>query len=362
MKFLRKMNPFKNKRDMVVGIQLTDDLVRFVGLRNTDEGIQVYLYGEEYLSAGAIVDGLIQNAATVGFALATMKKKYDLDKVHIALPEEQSFIFHTTVNKSEESDELQSMIEDHILSYLKLHAKLPSHDLVCEYDVINEEDEMYELAVWVTPRSVVDAYLEVIESAGLEPETFEVGSRVVTEAVHSPVDGESTIIVDFGTNKTHVSVESGGTTIHSTTINVGEGSIIPVIKSYLDISDHEAQRIKKKYGVLRSHREPALLSEIVHELSPIIDYIDRYYVDWHTRPYQGSTNKRPITNIKLHGEGSHVPGLRDHFASATRIPTDYLDVWARNGFPKDRAPDVSFEDSLRYATAMSAALYAMKGE
>ncbi len=47
-------------------------------------------------------------------------------------------------------------------------------------------------------------------------------------------------------------------------------------------------------------------------------------------------------------------------SQATSIPTEYLDVWKQVKLPEDRAPEVSFEDSLRYATALSCALHVMK--
>lgn len=360
LKLMKKLNPFRKKTDMIVGMQLTDNLIRFVGLAHTKQGVHVYLYGEEYLSQDAIVQGKIVNPATVGYALATIKKKYDLDTVHVVLPEEQSFIFHTHVTKTDESDELQHMIEDHIITYLKLHSKLSTKDLVCEYDVIGEENDSYELAVWVTPRSIVEAYVEVFESAGLDPETLEIGSRVVTEAIHDEYNEESSVIVDFGSNKTHITVESGGVPVHSTTLELGESDFDSVIQAYLDISDYESGRIKKRYGLLRSHKEPALLSELLHSVSPLTNYIDRLYVDWHTRPDHSKVNSRPITRIVLHGEGSHIAGLRDHVSSSTRIPADYINVWNKVHLPEDRVPDISFDDSLRYATAVSCALHAMQ--
>lgn len=360
IKFLKKLSPFRKKQDMVVSMQITDELVRFVGLKNSAEGVFVYLFGEQYFSKGVMQDGKIINPESMTHTLEAVQKTYTLNKVHVVLPEEQSFVFNTTVTSSEDSDELQAIIEDHIVSYLKLHTKLPVKDLVCEYDITGQENEAYEVSVWVTPRAIVDAYVEVFESAGLDPVTLECGSHVVTNACLGKEEDETCMLVDFGNTKTNVAVTNKGNVVHSATIPVGEHVLTPKIQEFLDIPHSEAEKIKQKYGLLRSHKEPALLTELVHEISPVRDYLDRLYIDWLTTPHAAKKDKTPITRVVLHGEGSHVVGLRDHMSQATSIPTEYLDVWKQVRLPEDRAPEVSFEDSLRYATALSCALHVMK--
>jgi len=361
IEFLKRLNPFKKKEDMVVSMQITDELVRFVGVKNSDKGLFIYLFGERYFSPGVVVQGKILNPELMRQTLADLKKTYNLGKVHVVLPEEQSFVFHSMVSKSD-GEELQTMIEDHIMSYLKLHTKLPVKDIVCEYDVTGEENDAYEISVWATPRSVVDSYVEVFENAGLDPITLEFGSQVITNVCTEKDGKETSILVDFGNTKTHVSLVTEGVVMHSATIPVGEYSLTPKIREFLNISTPEAEKIKRKYGLLRGHKEPALLSELISEVSPVQDYIDRLYVDWYLQPIASKKSQNPITRLILHGEGSHVVGLRDHMSQATSIPTEYANVWRKIKLPEDRAPEVTFEDSLRYATALSCALHAMGEE
>lgn len=360
IKFLKKLNPFQKKQDMVVSMQITDELVRFVGLKNSEQGVFVYLFGEQYFSRQVVEGGRIINPESMKHTLSAVGKTYNLDKVHVVLPEEQSFVFHTVVTKSDDSDELQAIIEDHIVSYLKLHTKMPVKDLVCEYDITGQENDAYEVSVWVTPRAIVDTYVRVFEDAGLDPVTLECGSQVVTSACMDKDGSETCILVDFGKTKTNVAVTTEGTVVHSATIPVGEHVLTPKIQEFLNISETDAEKIKQKYGLLRSHKEPVLLSELVHEIAPVRDYLDRLYIDWFTKPYKSKKERNPITRVVLHGEGSHIAGLRDHMSQSTSLPTEYLDVWKQVRLPEDRAPEVSFEDSLRYATALSCALHVMK--
>lgn len=362
IKFLEKINPFSQKTDMVVSMQITDELVRFVGLKKTKEGVFVYLFGEQYFSTGVVQDGKIINPESMAHTLKAVRTTYKLNKVHVVLPEEQSFVFDTVVNRGEETGEIQAIIEDHIISYLKLHTKLPVKDLVCEYDITGQDNDAYEVSVWVTPRTIIDTYQEVFETAGLNPVTLESGSQSVNNACLESAGQETCLLVDFGSTKTHVAIATEGTIIHSATLPVGEHALTPKIKEFLNISTSEAEKIKNKYGLLRSHKEPALLSELLHEISPVRDYLDRVYIDSLTKPYRTRKERNPITRVILHGEGTNISGLSDHMSQATSLPTEYLDVWKKVKLPKDRAPEVSFEDSLRYATALSCALSALEKE
>lgn len=352
---LKKLNPFRAQPTMVVSMQITDELVRFVGLQKNNQGVFVYMFGEQYFSQGTMSEGKIIHPQVVVQALHHLKKKYHLENVHVVLPEEQSFVFQTTVTKGDSSSEIQAIIEDHIVSYLKLHTKLPVSDVVCEYDITGQRDDDYDVSVWATPRAIIDSYIQVFRQAELEPVSLEFGSHMVSRACLEDAGKETCLLVDFGNQKTHIAVAEEGIVVHSVTVPVGEAVLTPKIREFLNTSVAEAERIKKKYGLLRTHKEPALLSELFHELSPVRDYLDRLYITWQ-RDFAG---KNPIKRVVLHGEGTGVAGLRDHISRATSIPTEYAHVWRKVTLPTDRAPEISFEDSLKYATVLSCALHAM---
>lgn len=354
MQWLKKLNPFISRKRSS-GIQVTDELVRFVAFDVKDDEISTHAFGEEFLSPGTVTDGKITNHTNLIHVLSSLKKKYQLDDVTVVLPEEQSFIFHTVVPYAE-GGETPRVIQDHILAYLKLHSKLSARDLVCEYDILGVHNQNYEVQVTVTPKSVVESYRRVFEEAGLHVALIETGSHMVSKACLSSSEGSSCLLVDFGAKQTHVSVVSEGGVMESSTLPVGHDHITSVIERFLNVNTHDAQRIKNQYGMLRTHKDHNLLSEIIYELAPIRDFLDRQFIKWNTRDYKTAKQQAPIQKIVLHGEGAHFQGFAEHLALSTKIPVEHANVWEAHPEFLERVPHIPYEETHRYATAISAAL------
>jgi type IV pilus assembly protein PilM len=353
--WLEKINPFSRKK-LSVGIQITDDLVRFVAFRVSRGEVSTEAFGEQFLSGDVVRDGKIIDNDRLVHVLRALRKKHSIGDVTVVLPEEQSFVFYTQVSSADSGDELQKVIQDHITSFLKLHSKLSVRDLVCEYDIVGEKEGSYEVQVTTTPKSLVTAYKHVVEESGMHPKIMEVGSHMVSRACLKGEDGQSCLLVDFGDKQTHVAVVSEGVVMESGTIPVGHAHLGPIVERYLNVNNHEAQKILKKYGVGRTHREPELLSHLLHELSPIRDYIDRQFIKWHSREYKNKKQQQPLQKIILHGDGAHVQGFAEHLATSTKIPVEHANVWATQPDFLGRVPAIPYEDTHRYATAISAAL------
>lgn len=347
------------KTKLSTGIQVTDDLVRFVSFRIGKDTMRTHAYGEEFLSAGVVKNGKIVDPDRLTQVLSSLRKKHGFDEVTVVLPEEQSFIFYTTI-PDVPGNELQQVIQDHINSFLKLHSKISVRDLICEYEVLGEQDGNYEIQVTVTPQALVETYIRVFEDAGLDPTVLEVGSHMVSQACVAGEDGNACMLVDFGDSRTHITTVSDGHVMESATIAVGKKHLSPVVEKFLNVNGHEANTILSKYGVMRAHKEPQLLSELLHELSPVRDYIDRQFIDWHTRQYKGKRERNPIRSILLHGEGARLSGFAEHLAVSTRIPVEHANVWASVPKFHEAVPDMHYYDTFRFATAVSAALQGMR--
>lgn len=348
-------NLFSLRSKLSTGIQITDHVVRFASFRIKKKQIALHAYGERFLSEGVVRHGRIINPDALIQTLDTLAREYDFTNVTAILSEEQSFIFHTMIPETE-AVQLQTIVEDHIRSYLELHEKQSASGFVCEYDVLATHDGVHDLQVTVTPQSILTSYEHVFESAGLHLESIEVGAHMVSRACLSNTDEASCLLVDFGEDRTHVSVVSGADVMETGTVSRGEQHLIPVIEKFLNVNHHEAEQIKNRYGVSHAHREPALLSELAHELSPIREFIDQSYVRWHSREYKTKKQQLPIQKIVLYGTGSHMRGFAEHLAIATRIPVEHAQVWRNYADYYDAVPEIPYEESHRYASVIGAAL------
>ncbi len=355
------MFSFTSPMNFSAGIQITDHLIRYVAFEFSKKSMKTKAFGEEFISAGVVEEGKIVDPAGLTATLTTLRKKHALKEVTIVLPEEQSLIFYTNV-PFVSGQELDQVIRDHVYAYLHLHSKLSVKELVCEYDVLGKQDGNYSLQVTVTPKTIIESYMKVFKDAGFDPKILEVGSHMISQACLKDNDGMACMVVDFGKDKTNISTVSDGRVMSSDTIPVGHEHLDRVIEEFLNVNSHDAMKIRKKFGLLRTHREPELLAKLFHEISPIRDYLDRRFIKWHLKKYKDSKERNPIKKIILHGEGANISGFAEHLAVSTRIPVEYADVWRHLPEFKETIPNIHKEDTLRYATAISGALQGIYGK
>lgn len=355
--FLQTLNPntWLTSHKRVTGIQCTDTSIRFASFNVSGKEVELYAYGEHMLSGGVIKHGKIIKPQLLITALRTLQQEYNFDDVHMVLPQEQSFIFHTTMPYPEDGKDQDIAIKDHIDTFLQLHDIPFDGSCTCEGEIININDGVYELQVTVTPDTLLASYRHVCNAVGIRVASMEVGTHMLSRACLVDAEGESCLLVDFGEEKTHISLVSEQHVMDHATHMIGSQHFIPEIQDFLNVTQADAERIHRDYGVSRKHREPALLTRLTDTLSPVRKTIDDMYVTWHTRDYKTEKQKHPITKIILTGEGAHVKGFAEHLSIASRIPVEHAHMWHATD-ALGYLPEIPQHESHRYAYVISAAL------
>ena len=343
-----------NRKRLITGIQCTDTAIRFASFHMSKKSVELHAYGEHMLSGDIIKDGALIKPQALTQALMTLRKKYKLKDIHLVLPEEQSFIFHTSMPYSD-GDNFETAIKDHIDAYLELHDKEFEGSFTCEGDILGIHDGSYELQITVTPDSVLSSYKHACQAAGFSIQSMEVGAHMVSRACLANAHEESCLLVDFGEEKTHISLVSEEHIMEHETHHLGSKHLIPEIQDFLNVTQADAERIHRDYGLSRNHREPALLARLAERIAPLRKALDRMYVAWHTRDYKTKKQQHPITKIVLVGEGAHLKGFAEHIAVTTRIPVEHAHVWHATD-AHNYIPEIPQHESHRYAHVISAAL------
>ena len=162
----------------------------------------------------------------------------------------------------------------------------------------------------VAPRELVDAYLKVIRSAGLEVISFEIQPKAIARAI-SPVDCTDTqTIVHVMNNKYGIYIVSAGVVCFTSTNEV------------VGFEDGFIQQELKKVFTYWSEHEP----------------------------------NKEIKKIIFTGKGAELIGRNPRISPDPRVFVDVANVW-RNAFSSDDyIPPISFEESLEYVIAAGLAL------
>lgn len=290
------------------GFDISDDAIHCVEYSTNIHGYSLHRYGTRELAPGIVESGHIKNEAELVKAVSSLAKELNVTTVKASLPEERMYLFKTEVPTTNE-DQIRQNIE------FKLEENVPLSpaDALFFFDMIpgTVGNGKPYVSVSVAPRELVDTYLRVFRSAGIEVVAFEIQPKAIAHAVVALDASETQIIVHSMNKKIGIYVVCGAVVCFTSTISMEKGADVMSLQK---------------------------------ELSRVYSY----WMD-----YGGGT---PISRIILSGCDALRISKSPHLSPDQRIPVEVAQVW-KNAFSSDHyIPTLKFEDSLEYAVAAGLAL------
>nr|MDQ3014698.1 hypothetical protein [bacterium] len=87
-----------------IGLDITDDIVRYAELKRVGSHYELGFYGEEQIPPGVVEEGYINDKIALTAVLAGIQKKQGKRYVIAALPEEKTYLFNTSIPMMPEKD------------------------------------------------------------------------------------------------------------------------------------------------------------------------------------------------------------------------------------------------------------------
>ncbi len=339
-----------------VGVDLSEVSLRFVRLAPQDGGFKLLDFGEYPLPEGTISLGKIKNPEALKEVLSRFKKEHHIEFVHVSLPESLAYIAEMeilAVKNSEMHESIELQLEEHI--------PIKVSDAVFDYSVVKEKNKQGDisLVVFAALKDTVASYANVFSEAGIGVLSLETDSNALARAVIPSGSMETSMILDLGRTKTGVYVASHGTVSFASDIDIGEKDILSALKKELNVAQDEANEMLR---MLHSGEEPSekvfkIFSAVVSDLK---EEVNKHFIYWQTHRDKSGTKKEPISRIILCGSGSSLFGLAERFSEALKTPADIANVWGNVFSFEKEIPQISFQDSLLYSTAIGLSLYSKK--
>jgi Tfp pilus assembly PilM family ATPase len=307
--FFKLFPPPKFLNIPYAGLDISDDAVRIIEFRENIHGYAIHQYGTKELSPGIVDSGNIKNEVELINIISTLASELNITNVRASLPEERMYLFRTEVPTTNE-DEIRQNIE------FKLEENVPLSptDALFFFDMIPSAitNGKTSVSVSVAPRELVDTYMRVINSAGLNILAFEIQPKAIAQAVVKHEENtETQIIIHSMNKKTGIYIVCGGVVCFTSTIALEKGS------------------------------DNVLLQK---ELSRVYSY----WLDY--------GKGAPISRIILSGCDAIRSFNSSHISPDHSVPVEVAKVW-QNVFSNDHyIPPIKFEDSLEYAVAAGLAL------
>ncbi len=337
-----------------VGLDISDAAMRFVELVPTHKGLVVGRFGEQMIPRGVIESGEIKKPEELRAIFTEMKKKHNLEFVSASLPEEKTYSF-SLVLPVMKYDNVRSSIE----LALEDNVPLKPEEALFDYEIVHESDTGMVVNVSVVPIELVSGYLEAFSGTGITPVSFEVETDAVARAVIPASNMLAHLVVDFGRTRSGVTIVSQGVVRFTSTVAIGGGLITEAIAKTLNITHNEAEKVKHEKGIFGGGSDELNLV-IMSKIVVLKDEIYRHLAYWNTHENELGEKHAKVEKVILCGGDSNLTGFREYLSGELGLPVEIANVMVNVNTLDVYVPDISFNDSLRYATAVGLALRSSK--
>lgn len=334
-----------------VGLDISDTSIRFAELVESRHGLRIGRFGEWVIPPGIIESGDVKKPPELRAVIADFRKKFGLSFVTVSLPEEKAYLFNQYL-PALKRNEIRGSIE----LALEEHVPLKAGEAIFDYEILRETDTTTHVGVSVLARSLIEGYLEALSGTGIMPIIFEIEAQSIARSVVPYGDKKAYMVVDFGKTRTGIAIVSGETVQFTATIQIGGGTLTDAISKNLNISYEEAENMKREKGVLGGVGDENFSLAIMTTISILRDELARHYAYWGAHEDDYGKSRPPVEKIYLCGGDSNLAGFIDYLAAGLPVPVGLANVMVNVNSLEHYVPEISFNDSLRYATAIGLAL------
>lgn len=333
------------------GLDVSDESVKFIELINSSKGIKIGKYGERKISPGIIESGKIKDIKKMQEILVSLSRDENIKAVRVSLPEEQVYLFKLRLEKTGTED-----LREGIELVLEDHVPIPAQDVIFDYQILSEDLQGFEIQVTAISKEIIEAYLSVFKNSNILVKSFELEAQAISRAVVAKGDNETYMIVDFGDKRSGICIVSGGAVMFTSTVDMGGTILTDMIQKNFKISYEEAEKMKKKYGLQRNASNKEMFSVLLNSVSILRDEIAKNFLYWHTHLDENEKQRPTIKKIILCGGDSNLIGIAEYFSVSIKCKAELANTWINVVNTEKNIPEIGFDDSLSYSTAVGLAL------
>jgi type IV pilus assembly protein PilM len=329
-----------------VGFDISDQSLKYVKLRRHKKNIRLVSFGKKSFPPGIIDSGQIKNKDEFVKFLKDFRKEIKNDYLIVALPEEKVFIGAIQLPLMKE-EEIRGALELQLEEHIPLQAK----ETIFDYEIIQnsspDSKNHFNISFTAAPVTIVESYRDALNEAGFTPLAFETEPHALIRALIRPDEKNSQMILDFGKTRTSFVITRGRRIKLTSTIKIAGESLDLALSKSLSVSLEEGSRLKKEKG-LSSHLLP-VISAIKDEACRHIDYCKG-------RINGADEFSKKIEKIVLCGGDANLKGFPEYLSRELHLEVELGNPWINITDFKYYIPEIEFEDSLMYATAIGLAL------
>ena len=374
------MLEFLTLKPEAFGLDISDLSLKIVKLKKRGNFFTLSSYGKEEIEPGIIKRGEIKDEKKLAEIIRESIKKVRGEKlktnyVVASLPEEKAFLQVIQMPRLPEED-LKSAVIYEAENYIPT----PLEEVYLDYQIIPpvyDHLDHLDILIAALPKKTIDPYLSSLKLAGLEPKVLEIESLAIAQAlIKDGITTQPILLIDLGATRTSFIIFSGHSLRFTSSIPVSSSNFTEIISKNLGVSLAEAERLKIKHGLEEKvkikigeektelKRERGRIFEaLIPTLVDLVQQIKRYldYYQAHAEHEHLPPDGKGVSKILLCGGGANLKGLCQLLSLELKIPVEIGNPWVNILIKeKKEVAELSFEESLKYTTALGLALRGIK--
>lgn len=379
----RAMVKFLEKRK-IVGIDISDSSIEVLQM---DKGGVILAYGRLVLEAGIVERGKIIDRDKLTKVLRELLRSTKPNKLQpsadtleavLSVPELHSFSHHFELKGSQKGNALENTLLAEAAKVVPFHPQEVYWDYVrlpekLGYDrkATSKEklDKIFKFVASKTsiitpvlyaaaPKEIVDEYIRVAHGARLkivaiDSEIFSLGRALVNSRANAGEDDKIILLADIGAQSATIGFfDSQGALYFSASIPIGGNMLSKAIAERLNVSQEEAERMKRELGVktLTSNKIFSIIEPHLKQLSEELKKLIDFYA---------SKKKKSVRKLILAGGSASLPGLGSYLKNTLKLEVEVGNPlsWVKDPtvLPGDLPP-------VLFANAVGLALRAMTSD
>ena len=204
------------------------------------------------------------------------------------------------------------------------------------------------------PNALVNAYVQILGGAGLEPLALETEAFAQIRALVGH-DRSTVLVLDVGAFRTNLTVVEKGVPFLSRSIATGGVAMTQQLAKTLGLPYAQAETMKKDIASLKKFAPAGDLTPMLQSLlKPILDEL-KYSFNLYQGQPDFSGQPRRIEKVILTGGSSLLPHFPEFLTETLNVNSYVGDPWARVVYPEDLRPILE-DIGPRFSVAVGCAM------
>ena len=307
-------------RGTAIGLDIGTSVVRAAEISFGRGGVTLERFGQVVLPEGAVRDGEVVDAETVGGCLKELWGATGFGHKRVVMGVANQRVIVRQVDLPWMSPaELRNSLGFQVAEVLPM----PVEQAVLDFFPLEEitgEDEARKLRglLVAASRDTVLANVRCAEDAGLTVTGVDLTSFAVLRSLgrRTGLEVGTEALIDIGARVTNIVVHSAGVPRFVRILLMGGQDVTDAVAEQLGVPLEHAEGLKQQFARVSSGEELASVQravtttaqEFVDEIRGSLDY------------YGASNPGAPVERITMSGGGSRLEGLVERLAAVTRLP------------------------------------------